>query len=190
MLKTIKLKIPNQIEKTGGKYPYIAFYIRYGLEDSFKNQDPYFTITCSAKTPRGRFLYGGADHESILKFRPDMKDLVNLHLSNIRGEPMYAEENGWFILTNKELYNNYTEEDRPGLLAKHFRISSEEAQSLIDKYRAGNFTREAFNEYVNSQRPRWKKEAQAAIQKYMLEVRTMDMSVEEKPKTQGVTLNK
>ena len=165
MIKTIKDKIDDE------NYGKIILETKYGLQDEFKNQLPYFSLTCSGKTPYGYFIFGGADHDTILKVHPEMKDIADLHLSNINGEPSYAVENGWYFLTNKELHNNLTEEDRPRLVAEHLRISKKEANGLIKKYKEGKFKKEDFEKYVDAQRPRWKEEADKVIAKYDLKVR-------------------
>ena len=183
MFRTFYKRIPNDIH--GMKYPYISFEIKYGLNDDFPKQKPYFSITCTGKSPYGRFLYGGADHDKILEVRPDMKDLVDLHLSNINGEPMYAVENGWYFVTEKNLHSNLTEKDRPEIVSNYLRIPLKTAESIIKKYNDGKYTKDDFIKFIDKQRPRWKKEAKAVIDKYKLEVRTIDLKAEDKPKGKG-----
>ena len=133
-------------------------------------QAPYFSITgeiwhrkaSGGKDLRYRGAFaGGCLHEEILKAWPDLSDLVALHLSDIDGAPMHSVENGWY-------WNGGTkwQEYKRETLADHLRISPEEADRVHLTYT----TKEAFAEYVEQQRPRWKAEAETAIAKYGLKV--------------------
>lgn len=61
------------------------------------NSYPYFSITGSIKKTdkryRDPYIMGGAIHEEILKHFPELAPLVEVHLSEPDGVPMYAEEN-------------------------------------------------------------------------------------------------
>lgn len=42
---------------------------------------------------------GGCCHDEILKVFPEFADFVSLHSSNVHGQPMYPEANGYYFLT-------------------------------------------------------------------------------------------
>ena len=79
------------------------------LNDECKNGHEDFSITADfwkLESPRtdGNWIMGGCCHEEILKFRPDLKIFVDLHLNDFRGYPMYYIQNAFFHLKNK--YNS------------------------------------------------------------------------------------
>ena len=80
--------------------------------------------------------------------------VVALHLADINGLPCYAVENGWY----------WVQEGNVGNLAGLLRISQEKAEELM------SISKEEFAAFVESQKPRWKSEAIAAIEKYNLAV--------------------
>ena len=157
----LKLNIDN--------YPAIKEYLQsFGkqIKQSGEkgNPAPYFSVTGAAyKVNRrgerdARFrdcLTGACIHATIIKALPDLSDVVALHLSDINGLPCYAVENGWY----------WVQEGNVGNLAGLLRISREKAEELM------SISKEEFVEFVESQKPRWKYEAIAAIEKYNLAVR-------------------
>lgn len=156
-------------------YGNILLDVKYGLEDGFPNQKPYFSVTCAGRVMTKerqldkrykRSIYYGACHDKILEGKPDMKDLIDFHLRDIDGEPMYAVENGYYFLQNKQV----------DTLSKYFGISKEESQGLVDKQP----TKEEFSKIVDEYRPKWKDQADALIQKYQLEAREIKVDNERK----------
>jgi hypothetical protein len=73
-----------------------------------------------------------------------------LHLSARDGIPMHAVENGWYWYRQSEWQN----------LTDHLRITVPEIPSGLSK---GEFTK-----WIDAMRPRWKREADAAIRKHEL----------------------
>jgi hypothetical protein len=71
-----------------------------GLNHIKGNHAPHFTVTTWAhrKGFPEQCQSGGCDHETILKYWPELSDLVALHLSDIDGVPMHGEANGWYDL--------------------------------------------------------------------------------------------
>ena len=156
-------------------YGNVLLDVKYGLEDGFSNQKPYFSVTCVGRVMTKerqldkrykRALFFGACHDKILQGKPEMKDLVDFHLRDIDGEPLYAVENGYHFLENKQV----------STLSKYFGISQEESQNLIDKMPS----KEEFSKIVDGYRPRWKKEADLLIEKYELEAREYKVNLERK----------
>ncbi len=91
------------------------------LNDECKNGHEDFSITAdfwkleSQRTDRN-WIMGGCCHEEILKFRPDLKIFVDLHLNDFRGYPMYYIENGFYHLNNmpKDKFMEYAKVDETG----------------------------------------------------------------------------
>lgn len=87
--------------------------VRISLGDCCKNGVCDWSITADIyeKRRNGRFVLctSSCCHEEILKYFPEFKPFVNLHLSNHYGQPMYPVENGFYHLKNsdKEKTMNY-----------------------------------------------------------------------------------
>lgn len=73
-----------------------------GLHYIKGNRAPYFGVTATLyeTNARGRTedVAGGCLHEDVLRWFPDLANLVALHLSSIDGAPMYDVENGFYYL--------------------------------------------------------------------------------------------
>ena len=158
-------------------YENIDMKIKYGIEDGFPNQLPSFSVTCAGYNSYGRCVIGGADHNNILKLHPKLKNLCHMHGRNILGEPLYAVENGWYYVSDEKLHNGFNEGNRRSTVAKYLDIPQEMANHIVDSYQAGKLTKEGFAAIVETQRPIWKRQAEAVIQEYDLEVR------KDRPKT-------
>ena len=131
------------------------------LVDLKENPAPYFSVTGKVYKVNRRGerdkryrLTRGCTHATIIKAFPELSDVVALHLADINGLPCYAVENGW----------HWVQEGNVGNLAGLLRISREKAEELM------NISKEEFAAFIESQEPRWKSEALAAIEKYNIEV--------------------
>ena len=141
----------------------------------------------------------GCMHDKLVLHWPDLKDLELLHLSTIDCVPMHAEANGWYWLAGVmgglgEEYHGgsgsdgRTPEQCLKIFCEHVRISEDEAYALIDQIeqvparqygaddvgakRNNRKRREFFKRWIDEQKPRWKREADAAIARFGLEVTT------------------
>src|SRR6187431_1139451 len=90
-----------KISKTIGKE---TIYVSIRLNDECKNGHQDFSITGNlyeADKPKiDRYnICGGCIHDEIIKFYPEFKQFIDLHLSDYEGIPMYAVENGFYHLT-------------------------------------------------------------------------------------------
>lgn len=193
-----------------------------GLSMHKGNRAPYFSITgdIDVKTVNGGWKEesGGCIHGEIRKHFPEkFDDLIALHLSDIDGLPMHAVENGWYWLAgavpgnfgerfhggnskmqhwkdNGEFdgYREPTPEECVKILAKHLRISFDEARKLTeiriesvdDEIHVGMSVEEIhdveklaklkakkqFQDFVESQKERFAAEAKACIEKHGLKV--------------------
>ena len=131
------------------------------LVDLKENPAPYFSVTGKVYKVNRRGerdkryrLTRGCTHATIIKAFPELFDVVALHLADINGLPCYANENGWY----------WVQEGNVGILAGLLRISQEKAGELM------SISKEEFVGFVESQKPRWKSEALAAIEKYNLAI--------------------
>lgn len=169
-----------------------------GLQYIRGNKSPYFSLTCSYGTPRDYRLgnaSGGCAHDETRKhFDTRFDDLAALHLSSIDGEPMYALENGFFRFYDQGATYSPKPDwaKRRTLLAEHFRIDERDVDAILlplmgDGYsaHAGVFTgikqarywgtecpdaKARLAKWIETQRPRWKAEADACIAKHSLVV--------------------
>lgn len=146
----------------------VTRHARGGLHYIRGNAAPYFSLTCE----------NGADHETILRHLPHLYDVAALHLSDMDGAPMHAEANGWYWYAGAlgglgETYHGSngrdgrSPEECARLFAKHARISPEsDAAPLL----AARLDRAAFRAWIETQRPRWKAEAEGCIARHGLRV--------------------
>lgn len=176
-----------------------------GLHYIKRNVVPYFSLTCEEYVRRGESWQegvSGAAHDLLLRTWPELAPLVALHLSDIDGVPMHAVANGWYWLAGAcgglgEPHHGgngwpYTQalpecaaERCTQALAKHLRIKSEEASTLLRLTRANydaclalgyperkarEKVRAEFATFVDEQRPRWKREASDVIEQFGLVV--------------------
>jgi hypothetical protein len=132
------------------------------------NYAPYFTITAELwaysvekKRKLGRdCLSCGCMHETIIEHFPEYADIVALHLSTIDGVPIHCLENGWYWFGKSK----YICERKNALLASHFRISLEDAEKLSFETKADLAV------WIETQKPRWKQEAEDCIKKHNLQI--------------------
>ncbi len=122
--------------------------IEIRCNDECKNGHDTFSITGSIwykGDRRNDPSYCGCIHDEILKQRPDLQPLVELHLSDGDGVPMYAVENGWYHLhkSSKETFVDYM----------HIDLDYNKVKAM-DKLQ--------FIQWVDSCRPIWKKQADLA----------------------------
>lgn len=80
--------------------------VRINLDDYGKNGICDWSITADIyeKRRNGRFLEcaSGCCHDEILKYFPEFKLFIDLHLCNHYGQPMYPVENGFYHLKNSD----------------------------------------------------------------------------------------
>lgn len=119
------------------------------------NNKPYFSLTAYGNDRGSGF--GGCCHEEILRRWPDLQPLVDLHLSDIDGVPMHAVENGFY-----HLGGTHWEKAKFNVAARHFRISENQARELA------SMTKTELTAWVETQKPRWLAEANAAIKQFNL----------------------
>lgn len=145
------------------------------------NKYPYFAVTGHVDKKKilstGDFYYRnystGCCHKDILKTEKgkELKDIIRMHLSNINGEPSSAFHNGWWFLHGADEYEKehevkvedkkyYTDE----FIADHLRVPIEDIPEIR------KLSKEEFKQFVEEQKPRWKKEADEIIKKYKLTI--------------------
>ncbi len=130
--------------------------IEIRLNDECKNGHQDFAITATfwevGEVRNNRnFIMGGCCHEEILKHFPEFKIFIDLHLSDCKGRPMYAVENGIYHFENTsfEVGKNY------------LRLTNEEAEAL-NKFTKDKLIFKATLENLGVVK-RWEAEANEAI---------------------------
>lgn len=117
----------------------------------------------------------GCVHDQILEAFPNVAPLVALHLSSIDGVPMHAESNGWYWLAGMlggmgDRYHggNGTDAKTPDecrkIFADHCRVPIHEAAGIAELVRLADDPRATWKRIYNSMLPRWKQEAESALQ--------------------------
>lgn len=161
----------------------VSLVVKFGLHHIRGNSAPHFSITADGYE-NGRESFGGCCHDIIAERFPELRDVIALHLSDMDGAPMHASSNGFYwlagIVDMGQKYHGGSGDygkspmECARILAEHARISEADAIKLagqINKTRKASgieSARHEFNEWTDAQRPRWKKEAAAVIQKYQL----------------------
>ena len=156
-----------------------------GLRFLKGNSSPHFTLTGSVFRkgfdPDTAHMFGCL-HDLILKRFPKFADLAALHLSDIDGQPMHAEANGWYWLAGAlggmgerhhggngksqhwkpdgefDGYRESTPAECLAVFADHCRIPLAEAEAIRDRCLAAILpnpwgTRE---HYVEASRDAWR----------------------------------
>jgi hypothetical protein len=164
-----------------------------GLHYLKGNTAPYFSLTADVFNPKRR----GADkidrcgclHDEILKLFPEFAPLVALQLSDIDGVPMHAVKNAIYWAAgvlggDKPLGQQYHGSNGDfdsnaclKILEKHLRIDEQEAKRLVGAlnhaYKLHGLSgdvRGYMVGYVKGCKPKWKAEADSAIQEFNLVV--------------------
>lgn len=120
--------------------------IKIRLDDDCGNGHAHFSVTADIYEYRnGRWVDfgGGCCHDHILSLRPDLKPIIDLHLSDQYGVPMHSFANGFYWLAGcykDGLGENYhggsgrdgkSPEECRRIFIEHMRITEGEADHLI-----------------------------------------------------------
>jgi len=143
------------------------------FEKSLATADKFLKVTIS--TEKGFSItgetkeMGGCIHDLILEHFPHFKPFVDLHLSDLDGVPMHAEENGFYWLSKLAgIPQQYGPEQSIGacfqIFCGHCRIKAGEAENIIYAVQEAANPREKWNELCELMKPRWKGEAAIAGQ--------------------------
>ncbi|CAB4126657.1 hypothetical protein UFOVP75_21 [uncultured Caudovirales phage] len=143
----------------------------------------YFSVTVNGKE------FGGCAHDLVRYFVPDLAPIIDLHLADLEGAPMYAVDNAcyWLGGIERELkaYSHAPNEDAAKcrqILGLHLRIEDHEIGELCDRLlvvtrdvrallahhmasRSAVYTaiHDAMAQEIEAMRPRWKQEAEFAL---------------------------
>lgn len=128
--------------------------VKIQLADECKNGVCHWSITADIyeikKTGRIVNIGGGCCHDDILNHFPEFKQFVNLHLCDCYGAPLYAVENGSYLIgkESKEKVMGY------------LRVTEKEYNALRDASDKAYFKYLLYTMGIVS---RWNEEAKAAI---------------------------
>ena len=135
-----------------------------------------------------RDVGGGAAHELIVSAFPELAPLAAMHLATIDGVPLFADANGWYWLAGSVDHGfsqqfhggngspQRSQEECLAIFATTMRMSTAEAGGVLNKAkdlaidRNVKAAREWFSTWVESQKPRWKAEADKVIADLGLEI--------------------
>lgn len=168
-------------EQQGSRAVHVALVVKFGLHHLSGNKAPYFSITADGYED-GRESFCGCCHEIIAERLPELADVIALHLSDIDGSPKYAASNAWYWLAGVvdvgEQYHGGSGSSAKGagdclrIFCNHVRVDEKTALAVIGKAnkttraKGKKAAREEFDRWIDTQRPRWKAEANALIRKY------------------------
>jgi len=146
----------------------------------------YFSITAELYEAGKQLTYRniiacGCMREEILKAAPELKPLVDIHLSKLDGIPMHAEENGWYWLAKAaRIKQQYEPQELPEeclkIFSEHCRISLDKAKRLVALVKAEpeEFSaRCLWRKKCEAMKKRWSKEALAATKLLVRTARTV-----------------
>lgn len=124
--------------------------------------DQYFSITATG------FRRFGCLHDEILQYRPDLKPLIDIHLSNLDGMPMHAEANGWYWLAKacgiKQQYEpDQSELDSFVIFGQHIRTLPKEAHEILKRVKTSENPRLTWQAEVQNLLLHWKTQAENAL---------------------------
>lgn len=121
------------------------------------NKDPYWSFTAEVyEKGRREASACGAMTEAIAKSFPDLAPFVGLHLADDSGMPMHAAENGWHFMGEGKHSDGFNVD----VLARHLRITPEEAQRIRDEIKPGD--KSGFvAAVVGEMSERWKRDSDA-----------------------------
>jgi hypothetical protein len=109
-------------------------YIKIRLDDECKNGHQDFSITAdiykAGRRSNSSYLAGGCCHDDILKYFPEFKMFVNLHLSDVKGVPMYAVENGFYHLRSGFNNTKPTDKGFSKEFADYYRMTASQFKTI------------------------------------------------------------
>jgi hypothetical protein len=116
-------------------------------------------------------------HEEILEYRPDLKPLVDLHLSDLDGVPIHAVENGFYwVCKVLDIPQEYGPDQSVEVCKQYFQVicmvDDDHLSVILDRLdMVKEFNKEnpykevkaKWKEIVDELRPMWKRKAEAAL---------------------------
>ena len=132
----MKYKTSKKIPNNGERYEPKKIVVSIRCNDECKNGHDTFAITGELWEVGDTYRRGpstcGCIHNEIIKYYPEFQLLVDLHLSDGNGLPMYALENGFYHLQGVQGVAAYDHTCTLEYFAEYMRISIQKAQALVD----------------------------------------------------------
>ncbi len=149
--------------------------VNYGIDEQFKRtQKPHFSVTGEIKVrgrwDRRRWDRCGCIHDDILLHCPELKPLVDLHLSDIDGKPMYSWENGDFLTKEKgfKVGQDYLRLNDQDFKTYLFRLQQVEDAKSYEDEEWEEKAKEKLAQFRAEIEKQWKIEAETAIAEFGL----------------------
>lgn len=162
----------------------VVIIIKIRLNDKCKNGHQDFAITgdiYKAGLPRTdrNWLSGGCVHDEILKYFPEFKNFVALHLCDYTGVPMHGIENGFYHLQNGFNNTKPNSAEFKTEFCEYYRLTAEQFEAVATSQNKVQY-------YLNLQKTgvfeQWQKQANEAIQQ--LEKLTGEQFIVDSKRTQ------
>ena len=106
------------------------------IEVNITTENNYFSITGTVFDDKGKWISSGCIHEDIMKHFPELEILIELHLSDLNGKPMYFVQNSMHFYKHNNISGlaSYGFNDRQARYLIDAQPDEDIFNRLIDKW--------------------------------------------------------